>query len=576
MPTLTNFQSYKIQAYATIHFKNGPVDVDLTSASLTYALNSIPQATLQLALGRNALTGLAATIHHFVDDMSVTLPIEVFLRVLRGPNSFGFVFENWPATFFRVFNGLVTSTGYTRTRDQVNLVINCVNWLADLNFSSCLTRQAHTLTPEMLSGPAAFQLGQGIEPAFLATTQATAFFTPANVQADMWGRSLGPWLLRICEQDVLAEPNDPKGGPGSNIEAKNALSRFEPFAYPNAVLAVGPGGQPILGQYRFSKPLKLPLVGLPGVESVALAMAEDVTAETFESMAATTMWDKLVGGFAANYRFAIVPLVDTALVVPLTAGMRTPWAVIYGQEYGAISYQDQKPRPAKGAKLFTGIGSLTGAIGNVLGAAGLQPTFGGQYLNPQIKNGMTIFANAPRWSANVVAPPHFGGQAAQPQGVRGNAFFPGQGVAPANVDPQLIRAGAKNIWDVYARHVYITEALRGRQGSLQGKLRFDIAPGSTVEVRAVQDKFVLAQTGNLAGSVLYGEVQAITHTIDAEAQQASTALQLANVRNFSENQVDATSIHKHPLYSDFWNGAPLIEDPQFLPSAQKTKQVFDK
>lgn len=555
MAFLTDYQSNKLQAYALLYINGNPVGLELTGFQLNFAVNSIPEGSLQLALGRNIATGLAAAIHSIVDQMTITMPVQVYVRVLPGPNSFGQAIETWPANFFRVFTGLTTSTGFSLSRDSVHFNIGLTHWLTDMNFSSALTRQTHQLTPAQLSGVAAFRMGQGVEEAFLATTQAADLFTPVNIQADMWGNALGRWLVRISQQDILSDPTDPNGGPGSNIEALNALQRFEPYAYN--------------GVYRFGVPLQLPLIGLPGSESIANAISEDVAQETFESFASTTLWDKLVGGFGANYRFAVVPLVDTALIVPLTAGMRTPWQTIYGQEYHSINLSDNKPRPVRGVRLLTGIGSMTGAFGLQAGQAGEEDTLAGRYDNPQFRDGMLIHENAPRWSANVVSAPLFGPQAIQPNGVHGNIFFPGFGLIPVLPDPSVVRAGARNIWDHYARHVYITEALRHRTGSLVGKLRFDIAPGSTVRILCVQDKFVRQQVAKPNGAVLFGEVQTVTIGMDSESQQASTAFQVANVRSAAENALDAMSIDGHPLYASPWRGAPLVEDDVFLPTVNR-------
>lgn len=566
MRTFTDYQAYKLRAVAVIYIAGQPVTLDIVNATTTFALNTIPQGSFNVAVGRNTFTGLASAIHHIAGQLAVTLPVEVWLQVLPGANSVGFVFEPWPAEAFKIFSGLLTSTAYTKSREGTSLTANMIGWPADLNFSSALTRLAHTLTPQMMSGPAAFQGGGlGIEPSFTATTLASQFFAPTPVQLDMWGLSLGPWLRQLCQQDVLADPADLVAAARGNFEALAALNRFEPFVYADAA---NPSGR-----YRYGVPLNLPIAGLPGSETVASAIGEDVAAETFESMASTTMWDKLVGGFAAGYRFAVVPLVDTALVVPYTAGTRLPWQVIYGQEYSAIGSWDQKPRPIKGVRLFTGVGSMTGALGLQQGEAGQEAAMGGTYDNPDYPDGMLIYDNAPRWSANAVAAPAYGGQASAPFGVRGNAFFPGAGDPPVLADPAVVRGGVRTLWDLYARAVYITEALRGRSASVQGRLRFDIAPGSTVEVRVVQDKFVEAQVGVL-GNVLYGEVQAVTTYIDSEARQASTTIQLANTRNILENTIDAMSIDQHPFYAAPWRGAPLVENDIFLPANQGAGIVF--
>jgi hypothetical protein len=364
----------------------------------------------------------------------------------------------------------------------------------------------------------------------------------------MWGLSLAPWLKVVCQQEILDDAGDAFIEP--NTDAVSAIGWFEPFIY---------------GRYRFGCPLSLPIAGLPGSESIASAIGEDIGLETFESFASSTLWDKLIGGFAANYRFSVIPLVSTALVVPAVAGMRAPWQVIYGEEYNSIDLSAQVPRPMKGVRLFTGTSSPTGALAGLGGSPGAVPELGGSYENPDFPHGMMRFENAPRWSANAASPPAFGLAGAMPFGVRGGAMFPGAGPAPV-IDPALVVAGITNLWDAYARSVYVSEALRGRTGVVQGKFRIDIAPGSTVEVRCVQDKFVRRQTGATVSDIMYGEVNTLTINLDSDNMSASTVFQLQNLRNFKENAKDSTSILRHPMYDKVWNGAPLVEDNNLIPT----------
>ena len=111
------------------------------------------------------------------------------------------------------------------------------------------------------------------------------------------------------------------------------------------------------------------------------------------------------------------------------------------------------------------------------------------------------------------------------------------------------------MYDDYARAVYIHQALRGRTGQLNGKLRFDIAPGSTVKIEGTSEPF-LKDDG--LGYNLIGDVIRVTIAINAESAQASTAFQLGNVRTESENEDDLTSIDQHPLYTTKFLGAPLV------------------
>ena len=545
MATLANYQSYKIQAYAVITPEGyNPTTIDIQSFHLSFSLNAIPFGGMNVALGRSIPYGLAAIIHHFVDHLSIRVPVQIYLKVIPGANSYGFAFEHWPTEPFLVFDGRLTRTDYRRSRDSVSLNMRFAHWSIDLNSSSSVTRASHTLTPQQLSGAAAFRGGAGILPAFFAGGAGAELFTPANLGEDLWGKALGPWLQQVCNQAILDDAGQPIQ---PNTEGLAALARFEPFV-------TG-------GAYENGKELPVIAAGRNGAEFLATAIAESVSSETFESFAASTLWDKIIGTYAPDYHFAVVPLARTALVVPGMSGMRTPWQAVYGEEYTVIDSTGDLARPIRGVHLFSGIGSMTGALGIRRAEAADEAVLAGRY---EVEvDGMIINANVPRWAANFVTPVAFG-MAAAPFGIRGGAVFPGVGVAPA-AGPLAARAAAVELWDEYARAVYIMEALRGRTGSIQGKLRFDIAPGSTIELYGVEDKFVEAQVGEKQHSVMYAEVESVGINVDAENLSASTTFGLKNMRTWFENTQDFMSITQHPLYDSVWSGSILVEEGVFKP-----------
>lgn len=499
---------------------------------------------MNLALGRDIPYGLAATIHEYVDRLSIRVPVSIWLEVRPGGNSYGYAFENWPVGAFLVFDGLLTSTNYRRSRDTASLNIRFAHWAIDLNSSSSITRASHTLTPQQLSGAAAFRGGAGFAPAFFAAAGGADLFTPANLREDLWGKALSPWLQSVCNQVMLDNAGEEIA---SNTEGLAALHRFEPFV-------TG-------GTYVNGKASPITAANRPGAEFLAAAIADAATAETIESFASSTLWDKLIDGYAADYHLAVIPLVNTALVVPGMAGFRRPWQIIYGEEYILTDNTSNLSRPVKGVRLFHGMGSITSAPGLRRADAANPQVLAGRF-ESEI-DGMIVYGNVPRWAANFIVPAAFG-DAAAPFGPRGGAMFPGAGQAGV-ANPGAVQQNAIPLWDSYARALYILEALRGRTASIQGKLRFDISPGSTVELRGVEDKFVQSQLGLRASDILYGEVQSVTINVDAESLSASTTFSIKNLRNFDENSNDFMSIDSHPLYDETWNGSLLVEQDEFIP-----------
>ena len=58
---------------------------------------------------------------------------------------------------------------------------------------------------------------------------------------------------------------------------------------------------------------------------------------------------------------------------------------------------------------------------------------------------------------------------------------------------------------------------------------------------------------------MYGQVVRVTYEIDAENRTARTSFMLSHLRTEKENESDATSIDRHPLFGDsVVAGSPLV------------------
>src|SRR5208282_4518513 len=99
---------------------------------------------------------------------------------------------------------------------------------------------------------------------------------------------------------------------------------------------------------------------------------------------------------------------------------------------------------------------------------------------------------------------------AAPQGIRGNMAVGPAGVAPALPQPIQLLTDAGTLWDNYAKAMYISSVFAGRRGSIEGKLRLDIAPGSTIEVIIDEEKWVAQSLGQLPFQSIYALVVGVT------------------------------------------------------------------
>lgn len=547
-----------IRATAIVWLPQGgnltPVALPIVHLQVTAGINEIPMAQFQVAVGREAITGLPSNIHYLADYLTMQLSVQIYVLAAEFGNAYGYPLEPWPAGPFLIFEGRLSGCGFTKTKSgKAAYNITAHHWLMDLNSSSSLTRSTNTVTPSQLSNAATFFSGTGFSGSFSSQTLADEFINAAVIETDFWGYGLKPWLLQLCERDILTDSDDPvlSTAYGINFEAINALQRFEPFLSPS-----GPF-------YRFGVPIRMDANDVIETSEATQAIADDIAQETFDSFASTTLWDKLVNQFAASYQFAIIPLIQSALVVPLCPGIRNVWQIIYAEEYDSISLSGEIPRPVRGVRLQTGAGSQTGAFGSQLGETQSQNDGGGRYDNPFMQDGMIDYRSGPRWLSNLASPSSYGPTAIAPDTYVGSALTPGIGAAAA-IPPGLLRARGRALYDAYAHAIYVNQVTRGRSGTISGRLRFDIAPGSSVGVVLSEEKFIKFYTGQ-RNSIMVGTVRRVTHVLDSESMQAGTLFDIGWLRSQVENAYEGMSTDGHPFWSNQWLGAPYVELPHFIP-----------
>lgn len=181
------------------------------------------------------------------------------------------------------------------------------------------------------------------------------------------------------------------------------------------------------------------------------------------------------------------------------------------------------------------------SISNTINGGSFSPT-------PTPKHGMFLVRAAPAWAVNLVSTGATRTKDTQ---------MPPTTTTPDTDTPKQEEDPASSFLDRLAHDYYVQETLRGRTGALTGRLRFDIAPGSTVKIESAPLSHI---KDDQLTTYWFGEVIRVTITISCERRLAETTLQLANLRTQEENESDAFSASRHPLYSEVWSGAPLIDN----------------
>lgn len=555
-------------------FNNGvAVNLDVVQFSSDFELNAIPKANMILAIGRNMSNPTKpAAIHSLINFLRVRMPIVVYARI-KMQSSDGGVADVWPLdaagnpVLFRIWEGYTSGCGYRRTFDGAEFALFSTHWLEDLNLSSAGSRYFQPMNPEQYAFLPAFKgFSSGEAVSIVGSTACHDRFNGNVVINDFWGfNSVGinpalpppsggikQWFIELANTDLIdaKEIRDITNLPalGKNTEALKALAKIEPIAN------INPGG-PYGNHYLDAVPLALdlnpdpPAAALDAVmiNRIADQIAEVIADETFSTILGQTMWDKLVGKFGSQFFFAVSPLVSKALVVPFCPGLQSPYKTITAEEYDHVEINKDMPRMLRGVAFVVPF-NTGGDMSN--NPAPQVASIGGLFQN-NTADGQLLLKSPPTWLANVAMP--YLDAAATINGVRSTAITPEDG--PTNgTDLGNVFTKSKHIWDRFAHSLYINEVLRGRHGQLSGKLRFDIAPGSTVEIEGAEEKFI---AGGFSQSI-FATVLRVSTYINSEARKAGTAYHLAYVRDSVENISDATSTPKHPLWKNQWLGAPMV------------------
>lgn len=532
---------------------------DVIQFGSDFALNAIPVAEAVIAVGRRASDGTTeAAIHKAIEKLTFESKVQVYLCPI-GQWSQDI---DWPDGPHLIFEGRLLNVGYTKVSGKIQLVVRLVHWLSDLNHSSAVSSISHPSNPAEYTFQSIIsstdKAGAAQRAAGLAGTSAANLLTIANIQQDLWGEAIKPFLCSLGRNDTtridagLKECFDIEGN--DNSQAIAALSRIE-----------GAGGD-------CAKPLSCytPMLGMnanvgDAHHTVAEAISRAILFDSVQSFANTTLWAKLVG-YMSMFGAAVVPQIDKALVVPYIPCLRSVFCKSIGScDYTFVNMSQQV------SQLLRGI-ALTGSMDFQAGTA---PTgdrsiaslvgVGGCYAPPGLTKGMIKFVAPPPWLRDV---PYAGFSAKKVLGITSKKAFSSATTPKVDQDADLMANKdnlkkediAKNIsdlYDAYAKYVYATESLRGRFGTISGKLRFDIAPGSSVSLAGSAEQFM--QQGDALAQNMIGSVMRVSIGINAESSQAGTTFALTNIRTEKENEDDKFSMDTHPLYDAAFTGAPMLD-----------------
>lgn len=516
------------------------ITLPLVSFSSNFALNEIPEAACTVGVGRDTGSDGALTyapIHKAFDIRRLQAAQVYFYPIGQETKD-----KDWPNGGFLVFDGYITSVRRTKSMGKYQVDISLTHWLFDLACSSAVSGNSHVTNPGDMT--AAAVLGTGTNDAGTYTSSVAGLNDAVynEITFDFWGalktifsayaqnESRPVTQLTTCIDGIAAR---------NNVRALSALQRIEGPDFTKTGITNK--------NYDFGKPLKFDFADLGG--TIPLSIATTLNDELVKSYAETSFWTKLVAQFCPLFGMAVVPMIDTALVIADTPLFKpanpTDIKVIYAEDYdNEVMSGTMERQLAAVVVVASGANGATGATdGQNKDVVGCYVT------NAKDPDGVVLYTGTPPW-LNVIA----------------------QEDLP---NPALNTTAASNnlrdIFNKWAKEVYIKNVLRGRNQTISGRLRFDIAPGTLVRISSARESVVLpeeayTQTDNLGGDT-YGQVVRVSVFINADAPAAGTSFLLTNVRTISEflgdnpfnvYSVDSPGIYtKDSIHGNGTHGAPL-------------------
>jgi hypothetical protein len=562
----------KFKVWAVVSTDTGDIRFDdIVSVSATFALNSIPTASLIVAVGYNPISKEYATIHSAKAKMQPRDRVVVKLTVTEGVGDT----SKLKAGTYTIFDGYFVGIGYQRSSNHANYVLNITHWLDDLNNSSAINGNWFPGVPyDYAQNAAATRLGTTTTGIGAAPAITRAFTTRTNITTDLWGKVIKPLFVKVAGfSGGLVEAADTNLQ--TNAAAKAALDRMP------GVEALGKG---------YYKPLKFQLKDGGGM-NLEGSFAAYFTQTLGTSFAHNSFWSKLITEYAAQFLFAVSPAVKWALPIPFCAGLR--WReggkIISADEYNYASFNSNMSQMIESVTITypvtspTNLGSPISPPPNAAQIGYYRPytTYPDPRETPntetakQRRRGLRLFKLTPTWAAQTSPGPttaNYSGTDAVPAVAPANPQknLPPAGASGAQVVPGTTASAAvRGTIDRFAQQWFITEVLQQRYGELSGPLRFDIAPGSVVKIATPARDRILERAPDNPAEYVVASIMSVSYVINAERATAGTSFAIAHTKTEYEATLSNYSVVAPPLYTatqpgdpdDGWHDGPLA-DPE--------------
>jgi len=218
------YVSAKFKVWAIVTTASGVIRFDdVVAVSASFALNTIPTASLVVAVGKNVITGEAATIHDAHARIKPRDKVIVKLQIIHGAGDDTKLLNGT----YTIFDGFFVGIGYQRSQNQANYVLHLAHWLDDLNNSSAVNGNWFPSVPFDYAQSALYSKIAEVESYAPNPTVADDIVKPDLAQEDLWEKVIKPLFVRLAGMPggLIAQSSKRKNtDSGTNYAALNALA----------------------------------------------------------------------------------------------------------------------------------------------------------------------------------------------------------------------------------------------------------------------------------------------------------------------------------------------------------------
>ena len=537
MAKTENYYYVRCSAYAELDGEK----LDITGFEITYELDEIPTVQIRPTVGREPRSNKEAkAVEAFLKATEYT-ELKVYAKFETKQDNPDADAKGFPYdTDILVFDGYFMGISYQSTRSpaggSVSLVCSGAGWLTGLA-GSTLQRAVSTA-----KGPGGFDelANTKSQGSGLFDVQSSFLIAAEGAVTSLWVEYIKPMF-----QEIVKNPS--VWGDSPNDSAQAALDKMDGDIF--GVLA--PNSLP----FEF-------FTGTVNTSMLAKFLVTQVGMVAYRAWRSADMWTSL-RRMAELFLFRIVPTIDTAACAPVYAALgEDVYKTITADDYYSIRLSARTPAKFTKYVLTGDLGTIssswspTSRVGGILGLFDVGATLDGK------RRGLTVVEQAPLWIeaeapyGTLTRMSVGGDQFAIPDAANPDAFngAPEQDYQALYNDMQQSELGAS-----YAKARVQPLNLVERYGAVAGRFRLDIAPGSTIAVEVIDDKFAQADS---EPQKIIGLVESVMLTLSSgdtgPIGSASTMLKLSHVRSQAEHdKIGVFTSALHPIYRKRFVGLKL-------------------